>query len=144
MAYVVAVTAVRTWLNSRDDLVGPGRPIARGAFRQHPRSPADGAYVLLSRIGRGGDLVAEELVDSPRISASIYAGTDEAAEIAAVAYCNALAALTGAPAVMGDTQCLVAEDIVGPLLVDNHDSEREQYQYLVDATFVLISTPIPA
>ncbi|GAA2990799.1 hypothetical protein [Streptosporangium longisporum] len=137
MGYVVAVTAVRAWINTLDTLVGPGRPLALGAFRQHPRSPGHGAYALLSRVGRGADLVAEDTIDSPRISASIFAGTDEAAEIAAVAYANAVANLRGAPAVMGETRCLTADDIVGPLLVDNHDSDREQYQYLVDASFFL-------
>lgn len=135
--YRAAVSLVRDWLNSIDTLVGPGRPIALGAHRRHPRSPGHGAYVLLSRIGRAADLVAEELLDSARISASIYAGTDEAAELAAIAYANAVTALAGAPAVMGDTACLVADDVVGPLLVDNHDNDREQWQYLVDASFYL-------
>jgi hypothetical protein len=139
MAYVVAVTAVRNWVNSlTDTLVGPGQPLARGAFRAQPRSPGQGAYAVLSRIGRSGDLVAEDTVDSPRISASIFAGTDEAAEIAAVAYANAVDALRGTPAVMGEARCLVADDIAGPLLVDNHDSDREQYQYLVDASFYVL------
>lgn len=138
MAYVIAVTAVRAWVNSLDTLVGAGNPLTLGAFRQHPRSPGQGAYAVLSRIGRGADLIAEETVDSPRISASIFAGTDEAAEIAAVAYCNHLDALRGAPAAMGDAHCLAVEDIVGPLLVDNHDSDREQYQVMVDASFYLI------
>ncbi|MFD1547014.1 hypothetical protein [Nonomuraea guangzhouensis] len=138
MAYVAAVRLVRSWLTSQTTLVGPGKPIALGAFRQHPRSPGQGAYVLLSRIGRAGDVVAEDVIDSARISASIYAGTDEAAEDAAVAYANAVTALTGSPAVIGDARCLVADDLVGPLLVDNHDSDREQWQYLVDATFTII------
>lgn len=136
--YLPAVTIVRAWLNSIDTLSGPGNPIARGAHRRHPRSPGQGAYVLLSRIGRAGDLVAEDLLDSPRISASIYAGTDEAAELAAVAYCNTVSSLTGAPAVMADARCLTADDVVGPLIVDNHDSDREQWQYLVDASFYII------
>jgi hypothetical protein len=135
--YVPAVTIVLAWLNGIETLTGPGRPIELGAFREHPRSPARGAYILLSRIGRAGDLIAEETLDSPRISASIYAGTDEAAETAAIAYANTVASLTGIPAAMGDAQCLVADDIVGPLAVDNHDSEREQYQYLVDASFYM-------
>lgn len=133
--YVAAVTLVRAWITSQTGLVGPGKPITLGAFRQHPRSPGHGAYILLSRIGRAGDLVAEELIDSPRISASIYAGTDEAAELAAVAYANAVAALAGQPATVGAATFLLADDVVGPLLVDNHDSEREQWQYLVDASF---------
>lgn len=135
MAFVAAVGIVRDWLTAQTGLVGPGKPIALGAFRQHPRSPGNGAYVLLSRIGRAADLVAEDVIDSPRISASIYAGTEEAAELAAVAYANAVTSLTGSPAVMGDTHCLIADDLVGPLLVDNHDSDREQWQYLVDASF---------
>ncbi|MER7131255.1 hypothetical protein [Streptosporangium saharense] len=135
MAYVVAVTMVREWINGLDTLVGPGRPLSRGAFRQMPRSPADGAYAVLSRIGRASDLVAEDTIDSPRISASIYAGTDEAAELAAVAYCNALDALRGAPSAMGDARCLVVEDIVGPLYVEDSDQE---HRYLVDASFFLI------
>ncbi|WP_188188051.1 hypothetical protein [Nonomuraea sp. SYSU D8015] len=133
--YVAAVTLVRAWITAQPDLVGPGRPIALGAFRQHPRSPGQGAYVLLSRIGRAADLVAEDVLDSPRISASIYAGTDEAAELAATAYANAVAALKGAPAAVDGHAFLVADDIVGPLLVDNHDSDREQWQFLVDASF---------
>jgi hypothetical protein len=132
---VAAVTVVRDWLNSLPDLVGQGKPLALGAFRRQIRSPGQGAYLVLSRIGRAGDLVAEDLLDSPRISASIYAGTDEAAELAATAYANTLAGLVGSPAVMGDHRCLLVDDIVGPLLIDNSDSEREEYQYLVDASF---------
>ncbi|MFI7468137.1 hypothetical protein [Nonomuraea sp. NPDC049646] len=135
--YIPAITVVRDWLNSLDTLVGPGRPLAQGVFREGIRSAADGAYAVISRIGRAGDLVSEDLLDSPRISASIYAGTDTAAELAAVAYANTLAALTGAATAMGDHQCLIADDIVGPLLVDNHDSEREEWQYLVDASLYL-------
>ncbi|WP_101791028.1 hypothetical protein [Nonomuraea indica] len=134
---MAAVGIVRNWLNDIDTLTGPGNPIALGAHRRHPRSPGHGAYVLLSRIGRAGDLVAEDLIDSPRISASIYAGTDEAAELAAVAYANAVIALSGSPSVIGDSRCLIADEVVGPLLVDNHDSEREQWQYLVDASFYI-------
>lgn len=135
--YIAAVTVVRAWLNGIETLVGPGNPITLGAHRQHPRSPGHGAYVLLSRIGRAADLVAEETLDSPRISASIYAGTDEAAELAAIAYANTVSSLTGSPAQMGAERCLVADDVVGPLLVDNHDNDREQWQYLVDASFYL-------
>lgn len=139
MAYVVAVTAVRAWVNSlTGTLVGSGRPLAHGAHRHHLRSPGQGAYALLSRVGGTQELIAEDGVDRARISASIYAGTDEAAEIAAVAYANAVAALRGAPAAMGAATCLVADNIAGPFLVDNHDSDRDQYQWLCDADFYLI------
>lgn len=140
MPYVAAVVAVRDWLNGRTgDLVGPGKPISLGAFRAHPRSPGQGAYVLLSRIGGSQELTAEDGVDRARISASIFAGTDEAAELAATAYANAVTSLSGAPAAMGSAMALVADSISGPLLVDQHDSDREQFQYLVDADFYLIN-----
>lgn len=138
MPYLAATSAVRAWVNASGDLVGGGRPLALGAFVEPPRSPGVGAYALLSRVGRAGDLVAEETVDSPRISATILAGTYEAAEAAAVAYANAVDALRGVRAAMGGTVCLVADNISGPLYVDLHRSTQEQYQWLVDADFYLI------
>lgn len=139
MPRVAAVTAVRAWVNAqRGTLVGPGTPIAQGAFRTQVRSTADGAYLTLSRVGGTGDLFAESPADRARISASIFAGTDEAAEAAAVAYANAIEALAGRPAAMGDARCLVADNITGPLLVDNHDNDREQYHYVVDCDVYLV------
>lgn len=137
MPYLVATSAVRAWVNNLGTLVGPGRPLALGAFVEPPRSPGVGAYVLLSRIGRAGDLVAEETVDSPRISASIVAGTYETAETAAAAYANAVDSLRGVRASMGDVSCLVADNITGPLYVDLRRSTQEQYQFLIDADFYL-------
>ncbi|MEV0584105.1 hypothetical protein [Nonomuraea sp. NPDC050310] len=136
---MAAVTAVREWVNAqRGTLTGPGTPIPQGAFRQQVRSTADGAYVVLSRVGGTGDLFAERPADRARISASIYAGTDGAAELAAVAYANAVEALSGTRTPMGDATCLVADNVTGPLLVDNHDTDREQFHYVVDADFYLI------
>jgi hypothetical protein len=138
MAYVLALAAVRAWVNTNTALVGPGRPLAQGAYLEPPRSPGAGAYALLSRVGRAGDLVAEETVDSPRITATILAGTLEAAEAAAVAYANAVDSLRGVRAQMGNVSCLVADNITGPLYIDLHRSTQEQYQFLVDADFYLI------
>ena len=137
MPYVIASTAVRAWVNSLA-IVGRGQVLALGAFLEPPRSPGQGAYALLSRVGRAGDLVAEETVDSPRISATILAGTLQAAETAAVAYANEVDKLRGSHAPMGDTTCLIADNIAGPLYVDLRSSSQEQYQFLVDADFYLI------
>lgn len=137
MPYLLATPAVRAWVNSRADLVGPGQPLAAGAFLEPPRSPGQGAYAVLSRVANGADLVAEDVIDSPRISATILAGTIEAAEAAAVAYANAVASLTGTPAAMGDATCLVADNITGPLYVDLRLSDQNVYQFLVDADFYL-------
>lgn len=136
MPYVVASTAVRAWVNGLA-IVGRGQALALGAYLEPPRSPGQGAYALLSRVGRAGDLVAEATIDSPRISATILAGTYEAAEIAATAYANAVDSLRGIPAAMGDTSCLVADNIAGPLYVDLRRSTQEQFQWLVDADFYL-------
>lgn len=139
MARVVAVTAVREWINAQTEtLVGQGNPIQHGAHRAHLRSPASGAYILLSRVGGAGDLIAEESADRARISASIVAGTDEVAEAAATAYANAVEALSGTRTVMGDATCLVTDNVTGPLAVDLHLSDQDQYRYLVDADFYLI------
>lgn len=138
MAYILALPAVRAWVNSNTALTGAGQPLALGAYLEPPRSPGAGAYALLSRVGRAGDLVAEETVDSPRITATILAGTLEAAEAAAVAYANAVDSLRGARVAMGDVACLVADNITGPLYIDLHRSTQEQYQFLVDADFYLI------
>jgi hypothetical protein len=138
MPYLVATPAVRAWVNSRADLTGPGMPLAGGAFLEPPRSPSEGAYALLSRVAGGTELVAEEHVDSPRISATILAGTITAAETAAVAYANAVASLTGRPAAMSEATCLAADNITGPLYVDLRRSDQNVFQFLVDADFYLI------
>lgn len=138
MGYVVALPAVRAWVNSNAALVGQGKPLALGAYLETSKSPGTGAYALLMRVGRAVDLVAEETVDSPRISATILAGTLEAAETAAVAYANAVDSLRGAHTSMGAVSCLVADNITGPLYVDLGRSTQEQYQFLVDADFYLI------
>jgi hypothetical protein len=124
-------------VNARTDLTGPDHPLALGAYLEPPRSPGQGAYALLSRVGGGLGMVAEDGVDGPRISATILAGTITAAELAATAYANAVASLTGARAAMGDATCLVADNIAGPLYVDLRRSTQDQFQFLVDADFHL-------
>ncbi|GAA3027241.1 hypothetical protein [Streptosporangium longisporum] len=137
MPRVAAVTAVRKWVNAHPTLVGKGRPLLLGAHRARLRSPGQGAYVLLSRVGGSSALLAEEGVDRARVSGLILAGTDEAAELAATAYAAALDALSGAPAAMGDATCLVADNVAGPLLIDGPGG-NDQYAYAVDADFYLI------
>lgn len=139
MARTTAVTAVLTWLNAHQTLTGRGKPLDHGAFRTRPRSPSRGAYALLTRIDSADALIAEEAVDQARIAAVIYAATDEAAETAATAYANELAALSGTPTPMGDVTCLVVDDITGPLFVDDRAGDGEQFAYAVDADFFLIN-----
>ena len=140
MGRVAAVKAVLAWVNDHRTLTGPGRPVDQGAFRFQIRSPSRGAYLELARIDGTDALTAEESVDQARIAGLIYAGTDEAAETAAVAYANALAALSGTHTPMGDAICLVVDDITGPQFIDDRaGSSGELYAYEVDATFYLIN-----
>ncbi|MGP3914304.1 hypothetical protein [Nonomuraea sp. 10N515B] len=133
------MTAVLKWVNGHPTLAGKGRPLSGGAFRTIPtRSPATGCYVLLYRLDGADALNAEEPADQARIAGVVYGPDDEAAELAATAYANAIAALTGIPTAMGGATCLVADDVVGPQLIDNRAGNGEQYAYQVDATFYLI------
>lgn len=141
MARVAAVKAVLAWVNAHPTLTGEGNPLDQGAFRGQVRSPSRGAYLELYRIDGADALTAEEGVDQARIAGVIYAGTDEAAEDAAVAYANALCQVTGTPAVMGDAVCLVVDDIVGPQAVDNRAGPGgDRFAYQVDASFFLINS----
>lgn len=137
--YVDAEGAVRAWLNGLLELVGPGNPIALGAFEEDPlRSPASGAYVLLARVGGTSALTAEAPVDRARISGQVYGETKQVAKLAAYAYANALAGLDGTPTPMGEHAiCKVVDSIAGPSYVDDHATTRERHRYLVDADFYL-------
>ncbi|MFI7449542.1 hypothetical protein ACIBQX_18745 [Nonomuraea sp. NPDC049714] len=136
MARVAATAAVLAWANAHPTLTGPGNPLDQGAFRDQIRSPSRGAYLVLARIDGADALVAEAPIDEARVAGLVFAATDEAAETAAVAYANALSALTGTPTPMGDATCLVVDAITGPQFLDDGAGARgELYAYQVDATF---------
>lgn len=141
MARVSATAAVIAWVNTHPTLSGRGRPLDQGAFRTQVRSPSRGAYLWLTRIDGADALIVEEAADQARIAGVVFAATDEAAETAAVAYANALAALSGQHTPMGDgVVCLVVDGITGPQLIDDRAGERgELYAYQVDADFFLIN-----
>lgn len=138
MARVAATAAVLAWVNAHPTLTGLGKPLDQGAFRDQVRSPSRGAYLVLARIDGADALVAEAPIDEARIAGLIFAATDEAAEAAATAYANALTALSGTPAAMGDATCLVVDAITGPQFLDDGAGARgEEFAYQVDATFYL-------
>lgn len=135
---VDAEGAVKDWVNGRTDLVGKSGPIPLGAHLGRLRSPGSRAYVRLLRVGGTRALTAESPVDQARISATVYGTTKEVAAQAAVAYTNALEGLSGAPTPMGPLViCHIVDNITGPLAIDDSDTTREQYRYLVDADFYL-------
>lgn len=142
MARVTATAAVLAWVNAHPALTGAGNPLDQGAFRTQVRSPSRGAYLWLTRLDGADALIAEEGVDQARIAGVVFAATDEAAEAAAVAYANALSALSGQHTPMGDdgVVCLVVDDITGPQLIDDAaGAGGELYAYQVDADFFLIN-----
>jgi hypothetical protein len=115
--YVNALAAVKDWINSRNTLVGPGNPLAKGAHFKRLRGAAVATYALLEE-----QLISGMSADSPEnpdqvavISAQVYGGTREAATAAAVALCREIEnGLAGIPAVVGTTVLRVADDIQGP------------------------------
>lgn len=135
---VDAEGAVKAWINGLPDLVGPGRPLPLGAHLTRLRSPGKGAYAFLIVVSGTRALAAEQPVHAARISAMIHGTTRESAARAAAAYTTVLEQMEGVPAVMGeDVICHSVTDVTGPLATDEHDSNREQYVYVVDADFFL-------
>jgi hypothetical protein len=137
-------SAIRAWINARKTLTGQGNPLSRGAFLagHRPRSPADGAYALLSRAnaGTGRSVVAEANNPSlSRINALVYAGTVESAEAAAVALSEAFQALTGLPEPCGTTgvTVMVAGNHVDPAYIQQPGTGGEEHCFLVSAEFLL-------
>lgn len=124
---------VKNWINTRDDLVGSGKPLTRGAFLKRQRS--QGAYAYILTVGTPIDLTAETPVGRARISATIFGRTKEVSNKAAVAYTSVLESLKGRPEKAGDYKILVVDNIAGPIPIDDQLTTREEFRYLVDADF---------
>lgn len=135
-----AEVAIRAWLNARP-IVGDGQLLARGAYLREQRSPADGAYAVLTRtVEQPGGLVAEDgVVSRARLIATVYAGTEEASEAAACAVRNEFEKLTGCPEQCGATgvTVFVAANHIGPVFVPVAPDSGEIYAFQVTADFVL-------
>jgi hypothetical protein len=132
--YLDAERAVHDWVSAHPDLSGPGKPLTHGAQyeRFDIRSPRGATYAVVSRVG-GTDWNG---LDTPRISAMIYGPTKALAAEAAVAYANAVRAMTGHPTPMGaEAVCIGAYDITGPTWTP--DLNPQIRRYLVDARFLL-------
>jgi hypothetical protein len=130
--------AVKAWVNTLTDLVGTGKPLAKGAHLS--ADPLHGArtvcYALLNQVGGSTALAAENPDQRARISARIYGPSKEAAALAAAAYANALVALAAGPAVAVTGALILSADpdtISGPLWTPDFGEPR----YLVDADFYL-------
>jgi hypothetical protein len=153
---IAAESAIRAWVNADRSMVPPpgaenpdAWPVSRGAYLRTQRSPADGAYVVISRALPGGSeaAVAEpaEELGTARIITQAYAGTEEAAEIAATAYANAVTRLTGVPAPCGDTgiRILSHAQLAGPAFIPAAPTTGEQFCFQVTAEFLLADYGTP-
>lgn len=142
---VDAEGAVKDWLNSRGDLTGKGNAIPLGAHLTRLRSPGKGAYAYLQLVAGARALAAERPVHAARVSAMLHGTTRETASYAAVAYATALEAMDGVHTVMTPgVVCHTVDNITGPIARDEHDSNREQWVYIVDADFYLSAVPTVA
>lgn len=136
-AFVDAVAATIEWVNTQPDLVGAGSPLQGGAHRWRERSPGQGAYALIVYAG-GGRAESEAPIHEARISASIYAGSEPAARVAAVAYANLLDQveyLTPITLPESGAVLLSVDSITGPL----HQPDIGEERYIVDAVLHLTS-----
>lgn len=139
---VAAQDAIRAWINNRADLVGEGNPLSRGAYVREQRSPADGAYVVLQRQSEGTTNVTAEPggPSIARMQSLCYAGTQLAAENAAVALRKAYESLSGCPEMCGTTgvRVLVSDNWLGPFEIPPPPDQGEIYAFQVNADFVLL------
>jgi hypothetical protein len=141
---IAGEAVVAAWTQSRADLTGKDNPLPVGAFlnQNRPRSPADGAYAVINRAPGGATLAIAE--DSPfttvRVLASIYAGTQQAAENAAQAWLDAVRTLTGDPVpVPGSDGAVirVTDNYTGPAFQPPGATEYEPYCFTAGADFIL-------
>lgn len=143
---VAAESAVRAWLNDPKtgltDGAGGG-PVSRGAYLRTQRSPADGAYVVLSRTPPGEEppQTAEVLpgMDLARFTFHVYAGTEEATEAGAVALAARLSVLTGIPEQCGETsvRILAHDQLSGPTFLPPAPDTGEAYCFEVTVALLL-------
>lgn len=137
---IAAEQAVRAWTNAKPSLVGAGNPLSGGAYLLQQRSPATGAYAVISRIAGGASMVAED--DNPctaRISATVYHPDQVTAETAAAALASVWNDLNGCPEPCGTTgvTALVTDNQTGPVFVPTPPDSGEPYCFQVAADFVL-------
>jgi hypothetical protein len=141
---IAAETAIRAWVNGQSLLVGPGNPLAGGAYLLQQRSPDTGAYAVLARTlpSGGADMVSED--DNPfrcRILALIYHNDQALCELAAAALASAWNDLNGNPSRCGTTgvTILVTDNLQGPMFMPTPADTGEPYCFQVAADFVLMS-----
>ena len=138
--YVDAVGAARAWINSRTDrLVGPGKPLQKGAHLRALEGAADTCYAYLSllpgTVPQGG---AESPQMHARITAQIYGPTLEAVTLASISLADEVSTyLAGQWTTVGSgasaVQIWAGDDIAGPSDLPDGNLPR----HIVDFTLIM-------
>lgn len=140
---VDAERAVKDWINGQGALAdrnNPQAPLKGGAqFKRLDAVRSTYAYVRL--IANSTGELAEVPLQMARVSATVYGPTQELAMAGAAALANALWAVILAarfPVPMSrGIQCMKIDNVTGPLPIDDYETTREQFRYLVDADYYL-------
>jgi hypothetical protein len=134
--FVDAVGAARTWINSRTGtLVGPDKPLWKGAYLRDHNGTADKSYCVLTLLpGTTASGAAESPQMYARIEAQVYGPTIEAVTNASVALADEIVTqLAGQWTVVGGVQIWVGDDVTGPS--DLPDGELPRH--IVDFTLIM-------
>lgn len=138
--FVDAVGAARTWINSRTTtLVGPGKPLAKGAYLREHDGAADRCYAVLTLLpgttagggAEGGQMLA-------RVEAQIYGPTIEAITHASVGLADEVVTyLAGQWTTVGSggsaVQIWAGDDVTGPYDLPDGNLPR----HIVDFTLIM-------
>jgi hypothetical protein len=129
-------TPVRDWVNADSRLVGTGvddsAPLNAGAFTLAQRSPAFGAYAVITRDPAAqvaGPFAEDSTILGVRMAFDCYAGTIDKAEAAAAAVTDKLLALNGCPEPLAGSGLLVlvSDNVTGPVWVPQPPDSGETY-----------------
>jgi len=132
--YVDATGILKDWINTQTALVGPNNPLHLGAHLRLLRSPGQGAYALLSKVGGDDNWTAEGITSRARISASIFGYTEEQATVASIAYINTVNQIKAVKPIVRNCKIQNVDGFTGPLVVPS----TQGVQYLVDVDLYLI------
>lgn len=138
---IAAEPAVRAWVNTWAASPASGGALAAGAFLDPPRSPAAGAYALLSRqqTAIAQPCAEDNAVCGARIQFDCYHATEELAELAAAGLATAIETLTGAPQPCGATgvSILCHDSLSGPVFVPPAPDAGEIFCFQIASDFLL-------
>ena len=129
--------ALHAWGNSRTDLVGTGKPLAKGLMRHRPRSPGRACYATVSVEDDVDGLDAEGVTSGAIVEFTVWSATDrESSRAAGSALATALLSLSRTRPVAAGVQLLMAAPVGWPEFVEDDSGE---FRHTVRATIYAAS-----